>query len=323
MPNTLVQLQSPTEMLAPDADEEKRLRRQRDLAVIGALMNTKPTLAVSEILAKDVTDQREEARRRGERAQANRRRYLGGGFFLEPDGSVVRDPDMEQAEAEREERLRGRIGYQDELIRGRAWDRPSTTIQTGPGGEVVPVTTTPRGDTRVQPAVPGVTASPPSAEGMQKSAEAVRLANKAGQLGTRVADIPGAVDPVKSATSDLLGRVPVFGEIARNVYGERAYTAAERALRGDAAMFENDLSNLAAGLSLTGFEIGERNKWSPFVPGISKETAQARLAAIEAKFRDRARTFRGQPPGASNANSSTPAATEEWVRGPDGRLRRK
>jgi len=44
------------------------------------------------------------------------------------------------------------------------------------------------------------------------------------------------------------------------------------------------LSNLAAGLALTGFEIEERDKWSPFAPGLVQEQRQLRLNNLHSEF---------------------------------------
>lgn len=49
-------------------------------------------------------------------------------------------------------------------------------------------------------------------------------------------------------------------------------------------LITSDLSKLAAGLALSGFEIGERQKWDPSAPGISLAEKNRRWSNIQRKF---------------------------------------
>jgi hypothetical protein len=148
----------------------------------------------------------------------------------------------------------------------------------------------------------------------QKAREADRLAAEAARLkGTMPS---GAVHRGKDLVVDIASGVrPVFGQLV----GSAMYDKDQNKWRADANRFDQDVSNLAAGLAITGFELENKQKWSPQAPGISEEEAKDRWDNIQQTFKGRASAVRGgySPPTAGPRNRRTVGGKSYVQVGPD------
>jgi len=130
----------------------------------------------------------------------------------------------------------------------------------------------------------------------QKARQAERLAAKATELKTTMPK--GAVRENMDVLGSLVsGFNPAIGQRFINSH----YDANQNKWRSDADSFDQDLSNLAAGLAVTGFELENKQKWSPRAPGITAKEAQDRFDNINRKFSEMAQAARGQLPGQSRS----------------------
>lgn len=85
--------------------------------------------------------------------------------------------------------------------------------------------------------------------------------------------------PMVDAAIDYLP--PALQRIAE----ERYYGDEAQGYRSEGRGFEADLSKLMAGLQVTGFEMKDRQKWSPFAPGITAAERERRLDNMDIKLR--------------------------------------
>jgi hypothetical protein len=145
------------------------------------------------------------------------------------------------------------------------------------------------------------------------AAEANRLAQEARELYGELRRVSGVVSSPKDILASATGAVPAVGTGVARVAEGQMFTPEQRAVKARGRRFEQNLSNLAAGMALTGFELEQREKWSPFASGISQEEALARLLNVERDFgarRDSILTAGGLAPGGENANTPPARATK-------------
>jgi hypothetical protein len=232
------------------------------------------------------------AQRRG------RKSSIGSGFILDShSGEVTRDPGYadyergrDQLEAEQRTRLQqdmmDRLGYSADL-RSR---QPRYTSQETEGG-VAPVQINPNapGGARAEPTIP--VRRPIADADRQKAAEAGRLAKEARELFAALQKTPGTVDSPKDIASEAIGKIPIVGRGASRAYTEGVFSPEQLSLKSRGDRYEQNLSNLAAGLALTGYELEQRDRWSPFARGISQKESQRRLENIERDFGTRQETI--------------------------------
>jgi hypothetical protein len=140
----------------------------------------------------------------------------------------------------------------------------------------------------------------------QKAALAEELADRAAGLKTRMP--AGAINAGKDLAVDLTSKV---WPGAAQALGEKLYDKGldPDSWRADADSFDQDVSNLAAGLAVTGFELENKQKWSPRAPGISAQESQNRFDNMQSKFARRAAALRGEG-NAYKGASAAPAADE-------------
>lgn len=235
----------------------------------------------------------------------SRKSSIGRGFILDTQtGAVSRDPnyaDYERGRDALESDQRARL--QDDMLArlGVSADlrskQPRYTAQEAEGG-VAPVQLNPNaaGGARAEPTIP--VRRPIANADAQTAAESERLAAEAQDLHDELSRVEGVVSSPKDIAASAIGKVPLIGPGASQAAQEGMFGADQLALKTRGARLESDLSKLAAGLSLTGFEIEQRNRWSPFAAGISQAESQRRLENIERNFATRGRTIR-------NANQPT------------------
>jgi hypothetical protein len=212
-----------------------------------------------------------------------RKTSIGNGFILDPTtGEVVRDPGYAAYEKERDaieaaarDRMQGqmleRLGVGADL-RAR---QPRYSLEDTEGG-AVPV--------QYNPLAEGGVGTGPKVS-IQRPVTPERLSLEARSLYDELGKKKGVVSTPKDIlTTDVLPKVPVVGSAVSRATREALYSPEQLSVQTRGARFEQNLSNLAAGLALTGYELEQRNRWSPFVSGISQEEAQRRLENIERDF---------------------------------------
>jgi hypothetical protein len=245
-----------------------------------------------------------------------RKASIGNGFILDSaTGQVTRDPNYAEYEqgrdtlessrrAQLQEDMLSRLGLSADL---RA-KQPRYTAQETEGG-VAPVQINPnaRGGARAEPTIP--VRRPISDTDSQKAAEAERLAAEARDLYGELERVQGAVSSPKDIASSVINKLPLVGAGASQAAQERLFSPDQLSVKTRGANFEQNLSNLAAGLSLTGFEIEQRNRWSPFASGISQGEAQRRLENIERNFTTRGGTIRN----ANRPRNPNGLSRNEWL----------
>lgn len=192
---------------------------------------------------------------------------LGGGFIMDNEGNVTPvEGFQEYQNALRDEERRYNeqqavLGHQRalELLQARtANQRPPGTL-------------------------------PPQSAAEQKAREAERLSSEAGRIAGEMPE--GAVNRGKDVFIDAASNItPALGQLA----GSILYDEKENMWRSDADRFDQDVSNLAAGLAVTGFELANKQKWSPRAPGISREESLNRWENIRKTFLGRAEAARGE-----------------------------
>lgn len=243
-----------------------------------------------------------------------RKESIGKGFILDPvTGEVTRDQSYADYESQRDaidaqrrdtlqEQMLERLGYGAQV---RA-QMPHYTLQDTDTG-VAPVQVNPlaSGGAGVGPTIP--IQRPVSPEARQKAAEAERLAQEAASLHEELSKTQGVVSSPKDIAANAIGKVPVVGQGVKQWTREKMYRPDQLSLQTRGARFEQNLSNLAAGLALTGYELEQRDRWSPFIVGISQDESKRRLENIE-------RDFGQRRDAALDANRIRPSrgATGEW-----------
>lgn len=109
-----------------------------------------------------------------------------------------------------------------------------------------------------------------------------------------------------------------------------------RQYRTKIARLESDFSKLASGLAVTGFEMADRKKWSPYAEGISQEERENRLENLQEMLVREKTTFEqyypeyALPEGAgigmvgggeeTDTGYPTPETEEDFAELPDGTL---
>ena len=121
----------------------------------------------------------------------------------------------------------------------------------------------------------------PPANAQKNYAESNRLLGVANDLDTLYEGMPKSAknqvdSPLVSAGMSMLPNA--VQRIAESKY----YTEpAARQYLTRGARFESKLSQLMAGLNVTGYEMSDRQKWSPFAPGVEQSERQIRLDNIK------------------------------------------
>jgi hypothetical protein len=140
----------------------------------------------------------------------------------------------------------------------------------------------------------------------QKARAADRLSGWAGRLGNEMPE--GSVNAKKDLTYDILATIkPAWGEAFRS----KAYNADQKTWRAEADRFDQEVSNLAAGLAITGYELANKMKWSPFAPGLSPDDSVARATVLKKVFDEQAKSIRGNDP--LTADVSSDVALDEEI----------
>ena len=264
----------------------QNLERQRLLATLGLVSGDPILVTTGKELMDEVVRQRASA--------SARNSSMGHGFILDAaTGEVIRDPTYAKYEDERneleaaqrrqvQEDMLARLGYGADL-RARQPKYESTPTEGG----VVPTQINPNapGGARAESLIP--VQQPIPSDARQKAAEADRLAAEARGIYGELEKTRGVVSSPKDIGTSVLSKVPVVGGGAAQAAQEQMFTPKQLAVKSRANRFEQNLSNLAAGLALTGFELEQRNKWSPFAAGISQEESKRRLENIERDFGQR------------------------------------
>jgi hypothetical protein len=158
-----------------------------------------------------------------------------------------------------------------------------------------------------------------------QATEARKLERLAGEAGEMEADIAGAQDvrsPVVDTGLEFLKGIPGVGRGMATAAEEWYYDdPGEMELRSRLGRFESQVSKMAAGMALTGYEIGERDKWSPYAPGISAEESERRLGNIQSDLGGEAAAIMGTEYEAPEKTQTYPRKTvggKVYEKRPDG-----
>lgn len=124
----------------------------------------------------------------------------------------------------------------------------------------------------------------------ERLGESQRLVNESQSLldNWESGSVHAGVDTATSFIED--GMLSPFKPMIENA----AYTPAQQYQRARSSQLESSISKLMAGLALTGFELGERKKWSPFAPGLTDAQSKQRLGIINEIFREKIATTEAQ-----------------------------
>lgn len=248
--------------------------------------------------------------------------HVGNGFLLDKaTGQVEQDPRYADFIDEQEERraaraaqsqanILDRMGYGANLRR----TAPNYTNVPTDGGQAI-LQTNPEASGGAGPRETIPVTPPLSGDDRQKAAESERLAVEAGELYDELRSVGGVVSSPKDIIGDVINKIPAVGGGLSRAAQEQMFSPEQQEVRSRGARFEQNLSNLAAGLALTGYELEQRNRWSPFATGISQEESQRRLANIQRDFGSRRDTIlkapRMQP---SDSNHPAPSRSTKRVR---------
>jgi hypothetical protein len=215
---------------------------------------------------------------------------MGQGFLLDPESGQVSQSSeyadwIKEREAVTDDRWADRNeAILDRMVAGNEMRQRNPQYRTTPteGGQaVVQINPHAEGGAGVRNTIP-VTA-PLAESDRQRASEAERLVSEAHSLYGDLDKQPEAVSRTTDIPVSILRRFDVTRPLG-NLLEEGSYSPAEMTIRTRGARLESDLSKLAAGLSLTGFELGERERWSPFAPGITRQESQRRLHNVEQVF---------------------------------------
>jgi hypothetical protein len=157
-----------------------------------------------------------------------------------------------------------------------------------------------------------------------QAAQLDRLAAQGSDLATEAQGLPGSRNQIIDWGIDTL-RQGGLNALA-NIGEEWAYSDAEGVHRAKAARWESELSKIAAGLNVTGFEMTDRQKWSPFAPGLSADEAARRWQVLSGTLGQEAAAMRRQPAPRNETPTYAPSQNtevkriggKEYVKGPDG-----
>lgn len=262
--------------------------RQEQLGMLGVLSGDPAVSAVGEQL---LANARAQAKASGKRV------HIGNGFIMEPDGTVGQDPkyaefiqSQSDARDERQNRQNSAMLERMFVASGLQRSQPRYSAEQTDYGQAI-LQTNPQafGGARVETEIPFT--PPIRPEARQKAAEAERLAAEAAALQEQLGSVE-AVKPGVDIPSDWLRQSDMTRGLS-HMLERQFYDPHELEVRARGNRFEQNLSNLAAGLALTGYEIAERQKWSPFAPGLTRAQAKDRLTNVIRDFSTKAETIRG------------------------------
>lgn len=262
--------------------------RQEQLGFLGVLSGDPAVGAVGEQL---LANARAQAKASGKRV------HIGNGFIMEPDGTVGQDPNyaqfiQDQSDARDERQARQNAAMLERMFVGAGLQRSQPRYSATPtdqGQAILQTNPQAQGGARVETEIP--ITHPIGPESRQKAAEAERLAAEAAALQEQLESVE-AVKPGVDIPSDWLRQSDMTRGLS-HFLERQFYDPHELEVRARGNRFEQNLSNLAAGLALTGYEIAERQKWSPFAPGLTRSQARDRLTNVIRDFTTKAETIRG------------------------------
>lgn len=282
---------------------EPGVARNKQNAALGETLKRDRAFATLAILSGDrALSKLGETQLDAARSSVSGKVHIGDGFLLDKATSEVEQDPRYAAFLTRQAELRAaraiqaqadileRMGYGAQLRRtapqyenvptegGQAILQTNPEASGGAGSrQIIPVTPSLDGDDR------------------QKAAEAERLAHEAGELFTELQRVEGVVSSPKDIVADVVNRIPIVGGGLSRVAQEGMFSPEQQSVRSRGARFEQNLSNLAAGMALTGYELEQRNRWSPFASGINQEEAKRRLENIQRDFGNRRDTILHAP----------------------------
>lgn len=280
------------------------LDRNQLLATLGVLSGDPALTNTGKVLAGFDAN-----RQRGKAGRV----HIGNGFMLDQaTGQVEQDPNYAGFLQDREENRDARMGAQQEAIMRRMGygaelrrEQPHyTTHDTDEGVGVFQTNPNAQGGIGMQGAVPYNQQVRP--QDRQKAAEAERLAQEAGNLYGEMQRTQGVLNTPKDITTSALSHIPIVGKGVARAAEVKMYSPEQLRVKTRGARFEQNLSNLAAGLALTGYEIDQRDRWSPFAGGINQDESKRRLENIQRDFNTRRDTIMDAPrvaPGGSYQSS--------------------
>lgn len=251
-------------------------------------------------------------------ANRSRKSSVGNGFVLDSEtGEIKRDPNYAAYEQERDARdatqraqlqadMMARLGYSADL---RARQPRFTSVESE--GGVTPLQTNPNAPGGARAADTIAVTRPVSDSDRQKAAEYDRLAQEASGLMGELSKTQGVISSPKDILTEAVASVPIIGRGTARATQEGMYGPEQLSVKTRGARFEQNLSNLAAGMALTGYEIEQRDRWSPFATGISQKESSRRLVNIERDFGSRAASVRGanRPASESSGTDGLPMST--------------
>jgi hypothetical protein len=262
----------------PPTEEEKlralasQLRMRNNQGMVGQLTGDRVLAPFGQNLSKTANTQAEDLGQRGE--QARYRKYQEGASTRSDERAVAEQAWREKNAIAEQNLERAKMAQARDLA--------------GEGNALRMAIEKERAAAKAAQKTGAIKAGGSS---HQKAVLAAELADRASGLKERMPD--GVVNAGKDLAIDLTSKVwPGAGQaLGEKMYGQGLDPDSWRA---DADSFDQDVSNLAAGLAVTGFELENKQKWSPRAPGISAQEAKNRFDNMNEKFRRRSDALMGE-----------------------------
>ena len=260
--------------------ELEQLQSQQRLGGLLGLSGISQISEQGNAIRKDATLQRREA------AKFRKPTHLGQGVMLNPDGTTSVN-DQYQKALEDEQARKEELWLEHQRIKDKsAMDRAE---------------------------VKAYLPQKPSAGERKDVAEADRLVAESEALLSNWQT--GSSNPLIDIPTDYFLEGTSFDSL-KPVIEKYAYSPEQLDQRTRSAQLESSISKLMAGLALTGFELGERKKWSPFTAGMSDEQSRARLTIIQDIFKNKSAAIRelttlpNQPPAPETVQGANTLGVE-------------
>lgn len=134
----------------------------------------------------------------------------------------------------------------------------------------------------------------PVSNKIKPTGKAVESYLKSRQLIEQITDVQGlradlSPEKVEMLNKPLMDTITDFAlpaGIERYVQGQFIYDDPDvKAYREKVADIESEFSKLMSGLAVTGYEMADRQKWSPYASGISQEDRERRLVNLSDKLK--------------------------------------
>ncbi len=132
----------------------------------------------------------------------------------------------------------------------------------------------------------------PTGTQVQNYRESLRLLGESKNLLNQLFSMPDAAyqELNRPALDAAISMIPI--NAVERLAESAAYDTEEaKSYKTQAARFESRLSQLASGMQVTGFEMSDRQRWSPHAPGINAAERQRRIAHMEREFQKRIQTY--------------------------------